>query len=85
MHEPDPAWLAVDRYIADHLIADDPAAALAANAAAGLPDIQVSPAQGKMLHLFARMRGARRILEVGTLGGYSTIYSRAPCPKAVHS
>jgi len=46
---------------------------LAANAAGGLPDIDVSPAQGRMLHLLARMAGARRILEVGTLGGYSTI------------
>lgn len=80
-HEPDPAWVAVDRYIADHLIADDPAAALAVNAAGGLPDIQVSPAQGKMLHLFARMRGARRILEVGTLGGYSTIWLARALPE----
>jgi predicted O-methyltransferase YrrM len=48
-------------------------AVLAANAAAGLPAIDVSPAQGRMLHLFARMVGARHILEVGTLGGYSTI------------
>jgi len=71
----DPAWTEVDRYIADHLLGDDKAleAALAANAAGGLPDIDVSPAQGRMLHLFARMAGARTILEVGTLGGYSTI------------
>jgi len=67
-------WVAVDRYIADQLIADDPVAALAANAAAGLPEIDVSAAQGKMLHLLARMAGARRILEIGTLGGYSTIW-----------
>jgi predicted O-methyltransferase YrrM len=67
-------WVAVDRYIADHLIADDPAAALAANVAAGLPEIDVSAAQGKMLHLLARMAGARRVLEIGTLGGYSTIW-----------
>ena len=73
--EQDPRWSAVDGYIADRLLGDDPAlsAALAANAAGGLPDIDVSPAQGRMLHLFARMAGARRILEVGTLGGYSTI------------
>jgi predicted O-methyltransferase YrrM len=71
----DPAWTEVDRYIADRLLGDDPAlsAALVANAAGGLPDIDVSPAQGRMLHLFARMAGARRILEIGTLGGYSTI------------
>lgn len=72
---PDAGWVAVDRYIGDRLLADDAAlsGALAANAAAGLPDIDVSPPQGRMLHLFARMAGARRILEIGTLGGYSTI------------
>ena len=72
---PDPRWTAVDAYIADRLLGSDGAlaAALAVNAAAGLPDIDVSPTQGRMLHLLARMAGARRILEVGTLGGYSTI------------
>jgi predicted O-methyltransferase YrrM len=78
--EPDEGWIAVDRYIAGHLLADDPAAAIQANAAAGLPDIDVSPPQGKMLHLFARMTGARRILEVGTLGGYSTIWLARALP-----
>ena len=70
-----PDWVTVDDYIADHLLGDDPvlAGALAANAAAGLPDIDVSPAQGRMLQLMARMMSARCILEVGTLGGYSTI------------
>ena len=73
--EQNPGWSAVDAYIAERLLDDDPAlsAALAANAAGGLPDIDVSPAQGRMLHLFARMAGAQRILEIGTLGGYSTI------------
>lgn len=73
--EQNPDWAAVDAYVADRLLGNDPAltAALAANAAGGLPDIDVSPAQGRMLHLFARMAGARRILEIGTLGGYSTI------------
>jgi len=73
--EQNPDWSAVDAFIADCLLGDDPAlsATLAANAAGGLPDIDVSPAQGRMLHLFARMAGARRILEIGTLGGYSTI------------
>ena len=73
--EQNPDWSAVDAYISDRLLGGDPAlsAALAANAAGGLPDIDVSPAQGRMLHLFARMAGARRILEIGTLGGYSTI------------
>lgn len=71
----DPAWAAVDAYVGDKLLGTDAvlATTLAANAAAGLPDIDVSPAQGRMLHLLARMAGARRILEVGTLGGYSTI------------
>ena len=49
-------------------------AALAAGLAAGMPQIQVSPTQGKFLHLLARIQGARRILEVGTLAGYSTIW-----------
>lgn len=73
--EQNPGWRAVDAYIADRLLGDDPAlsATLAANAAGGLPDIDVSPAQGRMLRLFGRMVGARRILEIGTLGGYSTI------------
>jgi predicted O-methyltransferase YrrM len=72
---PEEAWVAVDAYIARHLLGEDVALiqTLAANAAGGLPDIDVSPAQGKMLELLARMSGARRILELGTLGGYSTI------------
>ncbi|MFT3977558.1 MAG: O-methyltransferase [Sphingomonas bacterium] len=72
----DEGWAAVDRYIGDKLLGEDAAlaAALAANAAGGLPDIDVSPPQGKMLHLIARIAGARRVLEVGTLGGYSTIW-----------
>ena len=71
----DPYWSAVDDYIGGHLLGEDPvlAAVLAANAAAGLPDIDVSPAHGRLLRLLARMMGARRILEIGTLGGYSTI------------
>jgi len=76
-------WDAVDDYIAGHLLGDDAAltAALAANAAGGLPPIDVSATQGKMLHLFARMIGARRILEVGTLGGYSTIWLARALPE----
>ena len=68
-------WVAVDAYIAATLLGDDPAlrAALAANAAARLPDIDVSPPQGRMLNLLVRMMRARRVLEIGTLGGYSTI------------
>jgi predicted O-methyltransferase YrrM len=69
-------WTAVDRYITDRLAPRDRAmdAALAASDAAGLPPINVAPNQGKMLMLLAQIRGARRILEIGTLGGYSTIW-----------
>jgi predicted O-methyltransferase YrrM len=69
-------WSKVDDYIVDRLLPNDPvlAATLEANAAAGLPQIDVSPPQGKFLHLVARMVGAKRILEIGTLGGYSTIW-----------
>jgi predicted O-methyltransferase YrrM len=73
---PQEQWAAVDRYFIDALIPPDPAldAALKSSAAAGLPPINVSPTQGKLLHLLARMVAARRILEIGTLGGYSTIW-----------
>lgn len=75
-------WDAVDAYYAGRLHAPDPVldAALEANALAGLPSIGVSPAQGKLLHLLARTAGARRILEVGTLGGYSTIWLARALP-----
>ncbi|PAL25387.1 O-methyltransferase [Sphingopyxis sp. GW247-27LB] len=70
------SWHAVDDYIAGKLLGDDAAlaAALANNKAQGLPPIDVSATQGKMLSLLAQVAGARRILEVGTLGGYSTIW-----------
>lgn len=69
-------WSQVDDYICDRLVPDEAmfAQTLAASAAAGLPAISVSAAQGRMLELFARMQGARRILEIGTLGGYSTLW-----------
>ena len=75
-------WTAVDRYFSDLLVSPDPAldAALAASAAAGLPAINVSPAQGKLLHLLARAIGARNVLEIGTLGGYSTIWLARALP-----
>lgn len=75
-------WTAVDDYIAQHLLGDDDAlsAALINNRTRGLPSIDVSAAQGKMLHLLARMAGARRILEVGTLGGFSTIWLARALP-----
>jgi predicted O-methyltransferase YrrM len=75
-------WQAVDDYIAGKLLGDDDvlAAALANNKAQGLPPIDVSAAQGKMLFLLAQMAGARRILEIGTLGGYSTIWLARALP-----
>jgi predicted O-methyltransferase YrrM len=70
------AWRAVDDYFSETLVRSDDvlASALTASAEAGLPPIQVSAPQGKLLMLLARMLGAKRILEVGTLGGYSTIW-----------
>lgn len=75
-------WGRVDDYIADKLVDEDASlsGALGANAAAGLRPIDVSAAQGKFLHLLVRMTGARRVLEVGTLGGYSTIWMAKALP-----
>jgi predicted O-methyltransferase YrrM len=75
-------WRSVDDYFTGLLLGPDPVldATLEANALAELPSIDVSPAQGKMLHLLARAVGARRILEVGTLGGYSTIWLARALP-----
>src|SRR5215472_1965354 len=75
-------WAAVDQYIADLLAPADPAleAALQASAAAGLPPINVTPNLGKLLTLLAQVRGARAILEIGTLGGYSTIWLARALP-----
>src|SRR5271165_4060374 len=75
-------WTAVDRYLTDLFIPADAAldAALEASAATGLPDIQVSPSQGKLLYLLARSHGAGNILEIGTLGGYSTIWLARALP-----
>lgn len=76
------AWTAVDRYLTETLLAPDPAldAALADSSAAGLPAINVAPNQGKLLMLLAQMTGAKRILEIGTLGGYSTIWLARALP-----
>ena len=76
-------WTAVDAYIVDRLAPSDTALdrALDANAAGGLPAHDVSPAQGKLLHLIARTAGARRVLEIGTLGGYSTIWLARAVPE----
>ena len=72
----DTLWTAIDDYFDNSLVGSDPLldAALRATEAAGLPAINVVPNQGKFLMLLARMIGARRILEIGTLGGYSTIW-----------
>jgi len=76
-------WVTVDEYFREKLIAPDAVldAAREANKAGGLPEIDVSATQGKMLHLMARMCGARRILELGTLGGYSTIWLARALPE----
>jgi predicted O-methyltransferase YrrM len=75
-------WTAVDRYFADLLVPPDAAleAALQASVAAGLPPINVSPNQGKLLQLLARIQNVRTILEIGTLGGYSTIWLARALP-----
>jgi predicted O-methyltransferase YrrM len=78
----DQLWAAVDDYWMGKLQAPDPTldAALAESAAAGLPPIAVTPAMGKLLQLLARSVNARRILEIGTLGGYSTIWLARALP-----
>ena len=75
-------WNEVDAYFTGKLAPPDAVldAALRSSAAAGLPAIAVAPNQGKMLQLFARMVGAKRILEIGTLGGYSTIWMASALP-----
>ena len=75
-------WADVDAYLEDVLMPTDPAlaAALAAGQAAGLPPIQVSAPQGRLLHLLVRARGARSVLEIGTLAGYSTIWMARALP-----
>jgi len=75
-------WTAVDRYLTGLFVPPDSAlnAALEASAAAGLPAINVSPNQGKLLLLLAQAQGARRVLEIGTLGGYSTIWLARALP-----
>jgi predicted O-methyltransferase YrrM len=75
-------WTAVDQYITEHLVFSDPAldSALAASTAGGLPTIQVAPNQGKMLHVLAKLIRAKNILELGTLGAYSTIWLARALP-----
>jgi predicted O-methyltransferase YrrM len=80
---PLPQWTAIDGYFTDLFVPADAAldAALADSAAAGLPPIAVSPPQGKLLNLLARMTGARTVLEIGTLGGYSSIWLARALPE----
>lgn len=76
-------WAEVDAYIGERLVTEDRdlfELILAANAEAGLPAIDVSPAQGKFLNLLVKITGARRVLEVGTLGGYSTVWMGKALP-----
>src|SRR5471030_435649 len=75
-------WAQVDRYIVDNLVETDPilTAVLENNARGGLPAHDVAPNQGKLLALFAQMVGAKRILEIGTLGAYSTIWLARALP-----
>jgi predicted O-methyltransferase YrrM len=80
---PDPQlWTAVDEYVTNLLVTPDDAleGALAASAAAGLPPISVSPPQGKLLAVLVEIRDAHHILEIGTLGGYSTIWMARALP-----
>ena len=76
-------WTAVDRFLVESLIPTDPilSEAMEANAAANLPAIDVAPNQGKLLYLLAKIQGAKRILEIGTLGGYSTIWLARALPE----
>ncbi len=75
-------WTAVDQYISELVVRPDTALEMAAHdsEAAGLPSINVSPSQGKLLQLLAQLHGARTILEIGTLGGYSTIWLARALP-----
>lgn len=76
------SWLAVDRHLADALVHQDDALrrAVASEVEEGMPEIEVAPVNGKLLHLLARMSGARRVLEIGTLGAYSTIWLARAVP-----
>ena len=80
-------WSEVDSYFAKTLIGSDTVLdeALVANSEAGLPSIDVSAPQGKLIHLLARMSGARKALEIGTLGGYSTIWLARCSVRLLHT
>ena len=78
----DEKWIAVDRYVTELVVQPDAIldAVLEASAVAGLPEISVTPSQGKLLYLLARIRRGTRMLEIGTLGGYSTIWLARALP-----
>ena len=83
MTDPTPdSWRRLDAYLTETLIGHDPdlETAVADQTAAGLPPIEVAPVSGKLLHLLARISGARRVLEIGTLGAYSTIWMARGIP-----
>lgn len=83
MSDPTPElWRRVDAYLTETLVGHDPGLehAVADQRAAGLPPIEVAPVNGKFLHLIARISGARRVLEIGTLGAYSTIWMARGIP-----
>jgi len=83
MTEPTPeAWRRLDAYLTDTLVGHEPTleSAVDDQNAAGLPAIEVAPVNGKFLHLLARISGARRVLEIGTLGAYSTIWMARGIP-----
>jgi predicted O-methyltransferase YrrM len=79
----EPSWSDVERWIRGHVVPDDDAltAALERTASSGIPEIQVDPTMGKLLNLLARMIGAQRILEIGTLAGYSSIWLARALPE----
>ena len=83
---PENQWTEVDTFIAGHLTPPDESldAVLRSSEAAGLPPIQVAPNQGKLLYLLAKMLQARNILEIGTLGGYSSIWLGRALPADGH-
>ena len=76
-------WSAVDAYFSERLVPADPVleSTLRESESAGLPHIHVAPNQGKLLQILAQMQGARKILEFGTLGGYSTIWLARALPQ----
>jgi predicted O-methyltransferase YrrM len=83
MAEPTPdAWRRVDTYLTETLVGHDAdlESAVAEQNSAGLPAIEVAPVSGKLLHLLVRISGARRVLEIGTLGAYSTIWMARGIP-----